>query len=60
MSDTTIQTMEPSLRLELETLRDQRDLYRSLLLAEPTALGAGACVPRHARAVPSAARSRTC
>ncbi len=40
MSDTTIQAMEPSLRLELETLRDQRDLYRSLLLAEPSALGA--------------------
>jgi signal transduction histidine kinase len=41
MNDTTIQALEPSLRLELETLRDQRDLYRSLLLAEPAALGAG-------------------
>jgi hypothetical protein len=41
MSDTTIQALEPSLRLELETLRDQRDLYRSLLLAEPAALGPG-------------------
>lgn len=39
MSDTTIQALEPSLRLELETLRDQRDLYRSLLLAEPAPLG---------------------
>jgi two-component system, chemotaxis family, sensor kinase CheA len=41
MIDTTIQALDPSLRLELETLRDQRDLYRSLLLAEPAALGAG-------------------
>jgi chemotaxis protein histidine kinase CheA len=41
MNDTTIQSLEPNFRLELETLRDQRDLYRSLLLAEPAALGAG-------------------
>jgi signal transduction histidine kinase len=41
MNDTAIQALDPSLRLELETLRDQRDLYRSLLLAEPAALGAG-------------------
>jgi two-component system, chemotaxis family, sensor kinase CheA len=41
MSDTTIQAIQPSLRLELDTLRDQRDLYRSLLLAEPSALGGG-------------------
>jgi len=40
MNDTTIQALSPSLRVELETLRDQRDLYRSLLLAEPAALGA--------------------
>src|SRR3984957_17329104 len=30
-----------SLQLELETLRDQRDLYRSLLLSEPVALANG-------------------
>ena len=41
MNDTAIQALDPSLRLELETLRDQRDLYRSLLLAEPAALGTG-------------------
>jgi signal transduction histidine kinase len=41
MNDTTILAMEPDFRLELETLRDQRDLYRSLLLAEPGPLGAG-------------------
>jgi chemotaxis protein histidine kinase CheA len=41
MNDTSIHAMSPTHRLEIETLRDQRDLYRSLLLSEPTALGAG-------------------
>jgi signal transduction histidine kinase len=34
MSDTTIQSLPQGLLVELETLRDQRDLYRSLLLSE--------------------------
>jgi signal transduction histidine kinase len=41
MSDTSIYATSPAFQLELETLRDQRDLYRSLLLSEATALGAG-------------------
>ncbi|HEY6453470.1 MAG TPA: ATP-binding protein [Steroidobacteraceae bacterium] len=41
MSDTSIYNLTPALQLELEALRDQRDLYRSLLLSEPTALGVG-------------------
>jgi signal transduction histidine kinase len=39
MSDELVETLSPALQLELELLRDQRDLYRSLLLAEPEALG---------------------
>lgn len=41
MSETASVTslaLPPSLLLELETLRDQRDLFRSLLLCEPDAL----------------------
>jgi two-component system chemotaxis sensor kinase CheA len=34
MSDSTIQAMPQALLIEIETLRDQRDLYRSLLLSE--------------------------
>ncbi len=42
MNDTSISVMSPAQQqLEIETLRDQRDLYRSLLLSEPTALGVG-------------------
>src|SRR5262249_427021 len=42
MNDTSISVLSPAQQqLEIETLRDQRDLYRSLLLSEPTALGAG-------------------
>jgi two-component system, chemotaxis family, sensor kinase CheA len=41
MNDTTIHTLSPAFRMELETLRDQRDLYRSLLLSEPAALERG-------------------
>jgi len=40
MSDTSM-CVSPSFQLELETLRDQRDLYRSLLLSEPVALANG-------------------
>lgn len=32
------QTLSPGLQHELDSLRDQRDLYRSLLLSDPTAL----------------------
>ena len=32
------QTLSPALQQELDSLRDQRDLYRSLLLSEPEAL----------------------
>ena len=41
MNDTSIYAVSPAFQLELETLRDQRDLYRALLLSEPTALAAG-------------------
>jgi len=42
MNDTSISVMSPAQQqLEIETLREQRDLYRSLLLSEPTALGVG-------------------
>ena len=40
MTDEHAQTLPPSLQLELDLLRDQRDLYRSLLLAEPETLAA--------------------
>src|ERR1700722_13236088 len=40
MNDTSM-LGSPSFQLELETLRDQRDLYRSLLLSEPVALANG-------------------
>jgi signal transduction histidine kinase len=40
MNDTSMR-VSPSFQLELETLRDQRDLYRSLLLSEPVALASG-------------------
>jgi len=40
MNDTSMR-ISPSFQLELETLRDQRDLYRSLLLSEPVALADG-------------------
>ncbi len=38
MSDVLARILPPSVQLELETLRDQRDMYRSLLLAEPATL----------------------
>lgn len=38
MSDSTIRAIPPLVQIELEMLRDQRDLYHSLLLAEPVAL----------------------
>jgi signal transduction histidine kinase len=38
MSDVMARILPPSVQLELEALRDQRDLYRSLLLAEPAML----------------------
>jgi two-component system, chemotaxis family, sensor kinase CheA len=41
MNDTSMFAMSPAHQIEIETLRDQRDLYRSLLLSEPAALGAG-------------------
>jgi signal transduction histidine kinase len=41
MNDTSICSVSPAFQLELETLRDQRDLYRALLLSEPTALAMG-------------------
>lgn len=42
MSDTSIMALSPAQQqLEIETLRDQRDLYRALLLSEIEALGAG-------------------
>jgi signal transduction histidine kinase len=41
MNDTSIYAMSPAHQLEIETLRDQRDLYRALLLSEPAALGMG-------------------
>jgi chemotaxis protein histidine kinase CheA len=33
-----LQTLSPALQIEFDTLRDQRDLYRSLLLSEPQLL----------------------
>jgi two-component system, chemotaxis family, sensor kinase CheA len=41
MNETSIHSLSPSFQLELETLRDQRDLYRSLLLSEPALLERG-------------------
>ena len=41
MNDTSIYAASPAQQLELETLRDQRDLYRSLLLSEIDLLGTG-------------------
>ena len=41
MNDTSIYALSPAQLLEIETLRDQRDLYRSLLLSEVDALGTG-------------------
>ena len=38
MSEVLARILPPSVQLELETLRDQRDMYRSLLLAEPALL----------------------
>jgi two-component system, chemotaxis family, sensor kinase CheA len=40
MNDSLIQAMPPALVVEMETLRDQRDLYRSLLLSELEPLAA--------------------
>ena len=40
MNDSLIQAMPPALQVEIETLRDQRDLYRSLLLSELEPLAA--------------------
>src|ERR1700689_502808 len=40
MNDSLIQAMPPVLVVEMETLRDQRDLYRSLLLSELEPLAA--------------------
>ena len=41
MSDTSIFALSPAQQLEIEALRDQRDLYRSLLLSDLNALGEG-------------------
>ena len=41
MNDTSIYALSPAQLLEIETLRDQRDLYRSLLLSEIDTLGTG-------------------
>ncbi|HTT06371.1 MAG TPA: ATP-binding protein [Steroidobacteraceae bacterium] len=38
MTDMMTRLLPPAVQLELDTLRDQRDLYRSLLLAEPQML----------------------
>jgi two-component system chemotaxis sensor kinase CheA len=38
MSDTAYQSMPPALQHEFDAIRDQRDLYRSLLLSEPEPL----------------------
>jgi signal transduction histidine kinase len=38
--DTLLQPMSPALLQELNTLRDQRDLYRSLLMSDPGVLAA--------------------
>jgi hypothetical protein len=40
MNDSAIREMPPALLLEIEMLRDQRDLYRSLLLSELPPLAA--------------------
>jgi signal transduction histidine kinase len=40
VNDSTIQSLPQGLLVELETLRDQRDLYRSLLLSELAPLAA--------------------
>ena len=40
MTDVMPRLLPPAVQLEIEGLRDQRDLYRSLLLAEPTMLAA--------------------
>src|ERR1700687_379618 len=40
MNDSAIQAMPQALLIEIETLRDQRDLYRSLLLSELAPLAA--------------------
>jgi two-component system, chemotaxis family, sensor kinase CheA len=39
-SDTLCQDLSPAVQFELSTLRDQRDLYRSLLLSDPVELAA--------------------
>jgi two-component system, chemotaxis family, sensor kinase CheA len=41
MNDTSIYALSPTQQLEIESLRDQRDLYRSLLLSEIDTLGTG-------------------
>lgn len=41
MNDTSIYALSPAQQMEIETLRDQRDLYRSLLLSDVDALGTG-------------------
>lgn len=41
MNDTSIYALSPTMRVELDTVRDQRDLYRSLLMSELPALGVG-------------------
>ncbi|HXR19587.1 MAG TPA: ATP-binding protein [Steroidobacteraceae bacterium] len=41
MNDTSICALSPAQLLEIEALRDQRDLYHALLLSEPTLLAAG-------------------
>ncbi len=41
MNDTSLIALSPSQQLEIETLRDQRDLYRALLLSEPVTLASG-------------------
>ncbi len=38
MNGSVAHTLPPSVQLELDNLRDQRDLYRSLLLSEPAKL----------------------
>jgi two-component system chemotaxis sensor kinase CheA len=38
MSNSAVQSLPPALQLEFDNLRDQRDLYRSLLLSEPEPL----------------------
>jgi signal transduction histidine kinase len=44
MNDTSICALSPAGQLEIETLRDQRDLYRSLLLSDLPTLAQ--CLPR--------------